>query len=128
MCLANTYMQSWDLQEKRQKFDVGPLHILHLLCFCHIPSLKLRIAGHWIWQSHRREGTSASPGMERNLQSLKTTTIVYSNFLLVKRPKLRGHVTGRSQLTLQQSTKHKTKLSWASHIRYMERDEMSGKE
>lgn len=66
--------------------------------------------------------------MERNLQSLKTTAIVYSNFLLIKRRKLRGHITGRSQLTLQQSTKHKTKLSWARHIRCMERNQMSKKE
>lgn len=73
-------------------------------------------------------GTSASPSMERNLQSLKTIAIVYSNFLLGKRPKLRGRITGRSQIILQQSTKHRTKLSWTGHIRWVERDQMSRKE
>lgn len=69
-------------------------------------------------------GTSASPSTERNSQSLKTTAIVYSKFLLGKRHKLEGHVAERSQLTLQLITK----LSWARHIRWVERNQMSRKE
>lgn len=101
------------------------LMLLHLPCFCHTPSLKLQIAGHWIWQSHRRGGTSASPSMERNLQSLKTV-IVYINFLL--RDLNLEDITGRFQLILQQSTKHKTKLSWSRHIRCMKEIKCLGKD
>lgn len=61
-------------------------------------------------------GTSASPSMERNSQSLKTTAIVYSNFLLGKRHKLKGHIAGRSQLTLQKSTNHKIIMSKAHQM------------
>ena len=80
---------------RRHYFWSDLLTFCYSPCFYHIPSLKLQIAGHWIWQSHRMGGTSASPNAKRNIQSLKTTAVKQSRYW--RRDKLKWHLSGKSQ-------------------------------